>query len=112
MELVAETRTGEALLLARGTAKCTPDAAAFARTVNRILRRPAGESVGRGNDAPTGPRIPQTSAKSALLRLLRLAKPEFGFIALTVLFFVASTAISLVIPFINRHMVDDYIRNP
>ena len=40
------------------------------------------------------------------------AKPEFGFIALTVLFFVASTAVSLVIPFINRHMVDDYIRNP
>ena len=112
VELVAETRTGEALLLARGTAKCTPDAAAFARTVNRILRRTAGESVGRGNDASTGPRIPQTSAKSALLRLLRLAKPEFGFIALTVLFFVASTAVSLVIPFINRHMVDDYIRNP
>lgn len=111
VELVAETRTGEALLLARGTAKCTADAAAFVRTVNRILRRTAGGAVGRGNDVPAGPRIPQTSAKSALLRLLRLAKPEFGFIALTMLFFLASTAVSLVIPFINRHMVDDYIRN-
>ena len=111
VEIIAETQTGDALLLARGTAKCTSDAASFVRTVNRVLRRVSGDAD-RMTDEPAESRLPQTSAKSAFLRLLRLAKPEFGLIALTMLFFFASTAVSLIIPFINRHMVDDYIRNP
>ncbi len=111
VEIIARTAGGEELLLARATAKCASDAGSFARAVNRRLRRVTGaisDSAERKKEAA----VPKTSAKSALLRLAKLAKPEFGFIALTVLFFIASTAVSLIIPRINRWMVDDYIQNP
>ena len=111
VEIIARTAGGEELLLARATAKCAPDAGGFVRAVNRRLRRMAG-TVSDGAERKKEAALPKTSAKSALLRLAKLAKPEFGFIALTILFFIASTAVSLIIPRINRWMVDDYIQNP
>lgn len=111
VEIIARTAGGEELLLVRATAKCAPDAGGFVRAVNRRLRRMAG-TVSDGAERKKEAALPKTSAKSALLRLAKLAKPEFGFIALTILFFVASTAVSLIIPRINRWMVDDYIQNP
>ena len=111
VEIIARTAGGEELLLARATAKCAPDAGGFVRAVNRRLRRMTG-TVSDGVERKKEAALPKTSAKSALLRLAKLAKPEFGFIALTILFFIASTAVSLIIPRINRWMVDDYIQNP
>ena len=111
VEILARTAGGEELLLARATAKCAPDAGGFVRAVNRRLRRMTG-TVSDGAERKKEAALPKTSAKSALLRLAKLAKPEFGFIALTILFFIASTAVSLIIPRINRWMVDDYIQNP
>ena len=111
VEIIARTAGGEELLLARATAKCAPDAGGFVRAVNRRLRRMTG-TVSDGAERKKEAALPKTSAKSALLRLAKLAKPEFGFIALTILFFIASTAVSLIIPRINRWMVDDYIQNP
>lgn len=111
VEILARTAGGEELLLARATAKCAPDAGGFVRAVNRRLRRMAG-TVSDGAERKKEAALPKTSAKSALPRLAKLAKPEFGFIALTILFFIASTAVSLIIPRINRWMVDDYIQNP
>ena len=111
VEIIARTAGGEELLLARATAKCAPEAGGFVRAVNRRLRRMAG-TVSDGTERKKEAALPKTSAKSALLRLAKLAKPEFGFIALTILFFIASTAVSLIIPRINRWMVDDYIQNP
>ena len=113
VELIAETVAGDALLLARGTAKCGRDAAGFVRQVNRRLRRLSGQISDRTEQKQKQEsQPPRTSGKSALLRLLKLAEPEFPYIALTVLFFIASTAVSLIIPVINRRMVDDYIQNP
>ena len=109
--IIARTAGGEELLLARATAKCAPDAGGFVRAVNRRLRRMTG-TVSDGAERKKEAALPKISAKSALLRLAKLAKPEFGFIALTILFFIASTAVSLIIPRINRWMVDDYIQNP
>ncbi len=111
VEIIARTAGGEELLLARATAKCAPDAGGFVRAVNRRLRRMTG-TVSDGAERKKEAALPKTSAKSALLRLAKLAKPEFGFIALTILFFITSTAVSLIIPRINRWMVDDYIQNP
>lgn len=109
VELEAET-DGDAVLLARGDATCAKDAADFVRAVNRRLRRIAGIQSGRTEGKVAPPR--RTSGTQALLRLLRFARPEAGFIVLTVLFFIATTAVNLLIPVINRNMVDGYIRNP
>lgn len=110
VELEAQT-DGDAVLLARGDAKCAKDAADFVRRVNRYLRRIAGIQSGRTVHTEEKSRR-SASGGRALFRLLRFAGPEAGFIVLTVLLFVATTAMSLLIPVINRHMVDDYIQNP
>lgn len=108
--VVAETVDGERLL-ARGRANCSRDASEFARAVNRRARRDAGMVSDR-----IPPRSDETgergARRSAFLRLWRFARPEFGFIALTFLFFLASTAVNLIIPAINRRMVDGYIEAP
>ena len=111
MELIAQTAGDEALLLARGTAKCSKAAADFVRAVNRRVRRLSGAIADRSERRKEAPQ-PQTTRRSAVLRLFRYAKPEIGFIVLTMVFFFLSTGVSLLIPVINRHMVDDYIENP
>ncbi len=50
------------------------------------------------------------SKKKVVLRLAALAKPELRFILLGAVFFFLTTAISVMIPYINRVMVDDYIQ--
>lgn len=107
--LEAELLSGEACLLARGTGQCTERVAGFVRTVNRHLRKIAAPVQGAVREGQGEP--PRLSRRSGLLRLLRYAKPELGLIALTVLLFAASTAISLIIPAINREMVDGYIQS-
>lgn len=109
----AETVTGDTVLLARGSAVCTHEAAGFARTVNRYLRNGTDSADGAmGENAAKAAIAPQVSGKDAVRRLLRMAKPEFGLIFLTFVLFVASTAVSLILPMINRRMVDGYIENP
>ncbi len=111
VEIVVGKKDGSECLLARATAKFSKESADFIKAVNRSLRRKSGILSDRQGNVPTQ-NIPKVSVKSSFLRLLKLAKPEFFFIAFTVLLFVVSTGANLIIPIINRHMVDDYIENP
>lgn len=66
-----------------------------------------------GNPYPRGSTVCTkcTSKKKALRRLFGFAKSEFRYIAIAVVLFFATTAIGLIIPYINRVLVDDYIQN-
>ena len=78
---------------------------------SRIGRASGGSCPKCGRPYPRGsascPRC--SSKKKALLRLLRLAMPEKWFIVASVILFFAVTAISLLTPYLNRVLVDDYI---
>lgn len=52
-----------------------------------------------------------TSKKKVLFRLLKLAKKEWKYVLIAAVFFLLTTAISVVSPYINRILVDDYIQN-
>ncbi len=102
---VEYTRTdGETVLIARGDAGCRGETSVFVRQANRCLRSGAGESEKEG--AIQRPRI---SGKRALLRLLLTARNEWKYLAVTMLLFVITTALGLLLPYINRILVDDYI---
>ncbi len=66
-----------------------------------------------GKPYPHGTRVcPRCASKArAVGRLLGLAKKEWWRIAISVVLFFVSTGVSIVIPMINRVMVDDYIQN-
>lgn len=50
------------------------------------------------------------SKKKVVRRLFALAKPEWKWLLLSVSFFFLTTAVSVIIPYINRIMVDNYIQ--
>lgn len=52
-----------------------------------------------------------TSKKKVLFRLIKLAKKEWKYVLIAAAFFLLTTAISVVSPYINRILVDDYIQN-
>lgn len=52
-----------------------------------------------------------TSKKKVLFRLIKLAKKEWKYVLIAAVFFLLTTAISVVSPYINRILVDDYIQN-
>lgn len=106
--LEAEYTSGDACLLARGTGQCMERAAGFVRSVNLLLRKASASQSAKGIGLGEQPRL---SRRSGFFRLFRFAKPELGLILLTVLLFAASTAVSLIIPMINREMVDGYIQS-
>ena len=75
------------------------------------------ETAGGGQCSKCGKPLPRgsrtcprcASKKQAILRLLGLARDEKGKLALSVLFFFLGTGVSLVIPQINRILVDAFI---
>ena len=50
------------------------------------------------------------SKKESLLRLVRMAAPEWGYILVAAVLFVLNTLVGLLLPYLNRVMVDDYAR--
>lgn len=116
--------TKEPVLLARADSRYQGALGQFVKRVNHYLRyRDANFtklSEGQGKICPkcgkpypkgsfTCPRC--ASKKKILGRLVTLGKAEWKPILLSMILFFLSTAISVGIPYINRVMVDDYIRN-
>ena len=52
-----------------------------------------------------------TSKKKVLMRLLGMAKKEWKYVLIAAVFFFLTTAISVLTPYINRVLVDDYIQS-
>ncbi len=98
----------EPMLLARGTAERKNDAAEFVKAMNKKLR--TQEISSPAQDAK-GEKPPRLSKKRALIRLAQMSRPEWKFLWISVLFFAMTTAIGLLIPYLNRVLIDDYIQN-
>ena len=117
---------GETILCARADNTQQSRLGKAIKAINRYLRQGViekddCETDGEGKICPTCqkpyPRdshvCPHCASKSrAICRLLGMASAEWWRIALSVLLFFASTAVSILIPMINRDMVDLYIQNP
>lgn len=106
VSILAFKQDGEAMLLARGDASKLSDAASFVKRANRMLESPDGEGQPSGAEK----RPPRLSKKRALLRLLLMARSEGKFILPAVICFFCTTGIGLLLPYINRILVDEYIR--
>ncbi len=114
--------SGEQILFARADSRYQSAMGQFIKRMNYFLRCKDKDfsrlknATGRvcpkcGKPYPKGshtcPRC--VSKKKSLKRLLSLAKSEWKLIALSMSFFFLSTAVSVLVPYINRIMVDDYI---
>ncbi len=118
-----EKGSGERILFARADNRFTGMAGQCIKRANHVLRfgntdfsrldRFGGQSCPRcGKPYPKGmhtcPRC--ASKKKVVRRLAALARPELRYILMGVLLFFVTTGFSVIIPYINRVMVDDYIR--
>ena len=114
---------GEHVMIARADGRYQAPLGQNVKRVNHFIRfgdldfSRVSEALGRccpkcGKPFPRGTRIcPRcTSKRKALLRLIKLARQEWKLIALSALLFFATTGISLLTPYINRVLVDDYIQ--
>lgn len=114
----------EPILLARADSSYQAPMRQFIKRVNYFLKsgnRNFSEvlgDVGRvceqcGRPFPKGNKTcPHCTSKTkALLRLLGLAKKEWKLIVFSMSLFLFSTAINVLLPYINRVLVDDYIQN-
>ena len=118
--LYVRKEDGEQILFARDKQEGLHRMSAFIRSANRVLRA-TDEKASRqqtvtcptcGETFPLGQHCPRCSSKKReLLRLLKFAKPEWGYIAVTVLLFGVTTGIGILIPYLNRILVDDYIQS-
>ena len=116
---------GETFLVARADNSQQARLGKAVKRVNRFLRHgliecKEGEGDVEGKICPKCqkpyPRnshvCPHCASKTrAIRRLLGMASTEWWRIAISVLLFFASTGVSIVIPMINRDMVDNYIQN-
>ncbi len=116
---------GEAILVARADNTQGAGLGKAVKHVNRFLRQ--GVINREESDADTEGKIcpkcqkpyprgshvcPRCASKSrAIRRLLGMASAEWWRIAISVVLFFISTVVSIVIPMINRDMVDLYIQN-
>lgn len=116
---------GETVLLTRADNAQQPRLGKDIKRINRFLRQ--GVITQEESDGDTGGKIcpkcqkpyprgshvcPHCASKSrAIRRLLGMASAEWWRIALSILLFFASTGVSILIPMINRDMVDLYIQN-
>lgn len=99
---------GQPRLLSRGSAECKNTAADFVKSVNRLIRRAETGEAEPAADRRT--RLPRIGKRRAVLRLIKMAKPEWKYLAVSVLFFIITTGFGLLIPYLNRVLIDDYIR--
>lgn len=116
---------GETVLLARADNAQQNRLGKAVKRINRFLRHGVitqeegdGDTEGKicpkcQKPYPRGSHVcPHCASKSrAIRRLLGMASAEWWRIALSVLLFFASTGVSILIPMINRDMVDLYIQN-
>jgi ATP-binding cassette subfamily B protein len=116
---------GETVLLARADNTQQSCLGKATKRINRFLRSGVIEDEKLDADTegkicpkcqkpyPRGSHVcPRCASKSrAIRRLLGMASAEWWRIALSVLLFFLSTGVSIVIPMINRDMVDLYIQN-
>ncbi|MBQ8311117.1 MAG: ABC transporter ATP-binding protein [Clostridia bacterium] len=115
---------GEHVLFARGDSRCQLQMAQAVKRANHFLRYGDTDfsrfQKGEGRTCPKcGKPYPRgthscprcASKKQALLRLLGLARAEWKRILLSVILFFVSTGVGILIPYINRIMVDTYIQN-
>ena len=99
---------GAPRLLARGSAERKNAAADFVKTVNRLIRQ--AETGNFEQTAEKRQRPSRIGKKRAILRLIQMAKPEWKYLAVSVVLFIITTGCGLLIPYINRVLIDDYIR--
>ncbi len=115
---------GEHVLIARGDSRFRGVFAQNVKRINHFLRfgncdfSRFSDAGGRlcpkcGKPYPRGSRTcPRcASKKKVLLRLIKLAKHEWKYIAIAAVFFFLITGVSVITPYINRILVDDYIQN-
>lgn len=116
---------GETVLLARADNAQQNRLGKAVKRINRFLRQGVimqeegdGDTEGKicpkcQKPYPRGSHVcPHCASKSRVIRrLLGMASAEWWRIALSVLLFFASTGVSILIPIINRDMVDLYIQN-
>ncbi len=108
VQILLEQKDGEAALLAVASAKHRNEVSDFVRAVNRALRQKERES-GRGREEKN--KKTRLGKKKALLRLAKMAKPEWKDLLFTVFLFLLTTGIGLIIPYINARLVDGYVRS-
>lgn len=116
---------GETILVARADNSGQARLGKAIKRINRFLRHGVIESEEGEGDVegkicpkcqkpyPRGSHVcPHCASKTrAIRRLLDMASTEWWRIAISVLLFFASTGVSIIIPMINRNMVDNYIQN-
>ena len=116
---------GETILVARADNSGQARLGKAIKRINRFLRHGVIESEEGEGDVegkicpkcqkpyPRGSHVcPHCASKTrAVRRLLGMASTEWWRIAISVLLFFASTGVSIIIPMINRNMVDNYIQN-
>lgn len=116
---------GETILVARADNSGQARLGKATKRINRFLRHGVIESEEGEGDVegkicpkcqkpyPRGSHVcPHCASKTrAVRRLLGMASTEWWRIAISVLLFFASTGVSIIIPMINRNMVDNYIQN-
>ena len=116
---------GETILVARADNAQQARLGKAIKRINRFLRHGVIESEEGEGDVegkicpkcqkpyPRGSHVcPHCASKTrAIRRLLGMASTEWWRIAISVLLFFASTGVSIIIPMINRNMVDNYIQN-
>ena len=116
---------GEVILIARADNSAQGRLGKIVKHVNRFLRQGVLKSEEKDADTegkicpkcqkpyPRGSHVcPHCASKTrAIRRLLGMAKTEWWRIAISVVLFFLSTGVSIVIPMINRDMVDLYIQN-
>ena len=116
---------GETILVARADNSGQARLGKAVKRINRFLRHGVIESEEGEGDVegkicpkcqkpyPRGSHVcPHCASKTrAVRRLLGMASTEWWRIAISVLLFFASTGVSIIIPMINRNMVDNYIQN-
>ncbi|MBE6633296.1 MAG: ABC transporter ATP-binding protein [Ruminococcaceae bacterium] len=105
--LMAVFADGSEQLFARGTIERQNAAADFLKAVNRMLEYPeiADRSLEVRENRPL-----KINKKRAILRLLKMTGSEWKFVAIAMICFFATTGIGLLLPYLNRVLVDDYIR--
>lgn len=102
---------GETVLFARADNRSARDAVRFVRAVNRGLREIAEGETPTRSPEDAGKRKRGAGSRRVFLRLLGMSRPEWKYLAVTMLFFLVTTGISILLPYLNRRLVDDYIRN-
>ena len=101
--------SAEPIILARGSAGRRTDTAEFVKSVNKMLRSQGEATLAVWNKKTEKPS--HISMKRALIRLAKMSRPEWKFLLVSVVFFALTTAIGLLIPYLNRVLIDDYIKN-